>query len=321
MANSKIDIKTVANKVENEASKNQAEELAKLKKARQEASAKAKQKQAEAAKAAAEKAAKAASSASKSSKNADELYDLASTALKNANKASKKASKSSFKSSLVSLIIGVMIGFVLATVLGLGNVSTLLSDKINDGKENVDEIIDEHFTGYTALDFQNVILGKVVEHQELIVMEQYVNVETTITKAGLGNLEIFSKLKNVTYSGKGQYTVDLSKIDKDHINVDMDNKKVYITIPHAKLQEVILDLNNIEFEDTEKGFLAFGDLSLTAEQQNEIEKSVKQTMTETLDTKELYEQADEYALNQTWSIFAPLVSSVSDEFEVEMVFE
>ena len=41
------------------------------------------------------------------------------------------------------------------------------------------------------------------------------NVETTITKAGLANLSIFSKLKNVEYSGKGQYTVDLSKIDED----------------------------------------------------------------------------------------------------------
>ena len=320
MANSKIDIKTVASKVENEASKAQAEELAKLKKAKQEASAKAKQKQAESAKAA-EQAAKALTSTSSKSASKDELYDLATSALKSANKASKKASKSSFKSGLTGLIIGIMIGFVLATVLGLGNVSTLLSDKINDGKESVDEVIDEHFTGYTALDFKNVIMGKVVEHQELIVMEQYVNVETTITKAGLANLSIFSKLKNVEYSGKGQYTVDLSKIDEDHINVDMDNKIVYITIPHAKLQEVILDVNNIQFEDTEKGFLAFGDLALTAEQQNDIEVSVKQTMTEALDTKELYAQADEYALNQTWSIFAPLVSSVSEEFEVEMVFE
>ena len=315
----KLNIKTSASKVNNDKTKAQSDELAKLKKLKSEAASKAKDEQAKAKKNAEEAAAKLAASKASSKANNEELINLAASAISKASKS--KSKKFSFSSLIAGLLIGVVIGFVLATVLGLGNVSNLLSDKINDGKESVDEIIDENFLSYSALDFKNVIVGKAVEHQELIVMEQPLEVETTITKSGLANLEIFSKVKNIKYSGRGVYIVDMSKIDEDHIDVDMDQKLVTIKIPHTILKDVILDVDKIQFDDTEKGFLAFGDLSLTSEQQNEIEVSVKNTMNETLNDPDFFKQADEFATLKTWQIFQPLVSAVSPEFVVEMVFE
>ena len=302
---SDINIKNEAKKVANEKTKEQISELEKLKKQKADADNKAKQAQ----KQLEEEKAKQLQEKKKQEENAKEIAALASSAIGAIGAATKK--KGSLKNLIIGLIVGIIIGFLLATFIG------------NNNAINIDnsETISESTLSHTEVDFENVILGEVQEHQELIVMEQPLEVSTTITKSGLGNLDIFSKVKDVRYSGKGMYTVDLSKIDNKHIDVDLNDKTVKITIPHAVLQEVILDVNNIEFEDTEKGLLAFGDLSLTPEQQNQIEISVRDTMKNTLDSKEFYDQADEFATLKTWQIFQPLVTSVSPEYVVEMVFE
>ena len=193
--------------------------------------------------------------------------------------------------------------------------------KVASTKEGADALLDEGLLGYTAADFQNAILGAATQHQELVVMEQPLEISTTITKAGLGNLNIFSKIKTVTYYGTGVYTVDLKNIDKDHIKVDTDAKTVTVIIPHAVLQYVNPDLSKTEFEDTEKGLLAFGDLSLTTEQQNQLSQSVTAAMKERLEEDDLFKQADEYATMKTWEIFQPLITAVSSEYKVVMQFE
>ena len=305
-----LNIKTKSSKAENEKTKSQDEELAKLKKAKEEADKKAKEL------ATTKQITK--EETKQESNNNEELVNLAKSIIET-TKTNKKKTKITF-GFFKGLIIGAIVGFLLATVLGFSGIGDKLFDTLNSSKENADQLIDEHFFSYTALDFQDAILGEASKKQELIVMEQPVKVSTTVTKSGLGNLEIFSKVKNIAYNGTGVYTVDMSKINKDHIDVDLDNKKVTVYIPHAILQYVNLDLENVEFEDTEKGLLAFGDLALTTEQVNEIEQSVKNSMHEELDTKELYEKADEFAKMSTWQMFQPLVSAVSSEFIVDMEF-
>ena len=316
MADQNIDIKTKAKKVTNEKSAEQDSELAELKKKKAEADTKAKEKQKEIAEtkakekeAAALKAKKQQEEKENSKVSTEQVAAIAASAAGLIGTAAKK--NKSIKSLVIGIIIGLVGGFLLSSVLFNNGGSDPISSE---------EISDSVMT-HTELDFESVILGEAQEHQELIVMEQPLEVSTTITKFGLGNLDIFSKVKDVTYTGKGQYTVDMSGIDKEHIDVDNENKVVKITIPHTVLQEVILDVNNIQFEDTEKGLLSFGELSLTPEQQNKIEVSVRETMKETLDSEELFAQADEFASLKTWQIFQPLVTSVSPEYVVEMVIE
>ena len=183
------------------------------------------------------------------------------------------------------------------------------------------QIIEETFTGYTAIDFQDSVVGKAEEKQELIVMEQPMQLTTTITHSGLGDLAIFMKTKNVTYHGTGIYTVDLKDITTDDIEVDNDNKTVTITVPHSTLKTVNPDYDKIEFEDTELGMFAIFDLTLTAEQQTEIEKSVMADMTEMLSEDQYMKQADEFAEMKVWDTFQPLVTSVAPDYKLEIEFE
>lgn len=215
------------------------------------------------------------------------------------------------------LIAGILIGAIGAVLLA----PSLLAAPAAPVHTSEEAVLEETAPGYTALDFQNAVLGTASEHQELIVMEQPLELSSTITKAGLGNLAVFRKTKTFTCFGTGVYTVDLKHIDAAHILVDEAQKEVTIRIPHAVLQYVNPDYDRMEFEDTDKGILSFGDLTLTLEQQNEVQKAVQQTMTEYLSRDSVLAQADEFARMKTWDTFQPIVSAVSPEFTVNMEIE
>ncbi|MBR2560172.1 MAG: DUF4230 domain-containing protein [Firmicutes bacterium] len=220
------------------------------------------------------------------------------------------------KGLVYGLIAGLLIGAIGMYVFAK-NYEPFWEKTHEEGK--VGEKIDEHFTGYTVADFQEAVVGEATQHKELIVMELPVQQSTTITKYTFGNWDIFKRSKVITYYGTGVYTIDLSGVNGDSITVDNDAKEVRITVPEAKLQYVNPDFDNIEFEDTEMGLLAFTDIKLTAEQQNELEKQVMAEMTEYLSQQEFLDQADEIAVAKSWETFQPLVSGVAPEYKVVIV--
>jgi len=220
------------------------------------------------------------------------------------------------KGLVIGLIAGLLVG-ALGTVYYARNYVPFWEKTHEEGK--IGEKIDEHFTGYSVAEFQEAVVGEASEHKELIVMELPVQQSTTLTKYTFGTWDIFKRSKVITYHGTGVYTVDLSGLTADSITVDEEAKEVRITVPEAKLQYVNPDYDNIEFEDTEMGLLAFTDIKLTAEQQNELEKQVMAEMTEYLSQQEFMDQADEIAAAKCWETFQPLVSSVSPEFRVVIV--
>ena len=304
--NDDFKVNAKATKVSNEKTKQQEAELAAAKKRKAEVEAKATKKV----------ETKATSTKTESSNSSLSSEDLLKASTSIVNSLGKKKSKG----FLSGLLIGLIIGALITGILGFSFKDQIFG-KVASTKEGADALLDEGLLGYTAADFQDAILGAATQHQELVVMEQPLEISTTITKAGLGNLNIFSKIKTVTYYGTGVYTVDLKNIDKDHIKVDTDAKTVTVIIPHAVLQYVNPDLSKTEFEDTEKGLLAFGDLSLTTEQQNQLSQSVTAAMKERLEEDDLFKQADEYATMKTWEIFQPLITAVSSEYKVVMQFE
>lgn len=225
---------------------------------------------------------------------------------------SKKLKWSDFlKGILLGLLCGALLTYFVLDRMYRSLIAEQSEEPITETEENI---------GPAYVDFEEAILGAASEHAELIVMEQPLSINTTITRSGLANLAIFSKVKDVTYYGTGVYTVDLSQIGSKQIRLDEFNKTVNILIPHAVLQYVNPDLEKTEFQDTEKGWLAFGDIKLTVEELNELEKSVHEAMEERLTQDDLLIQADEFAILKTWEIFQPLVSTVSPQYTVEMEF-
>ncbi len=336
---SEIKIDTSAQTVENEKTKKQKEELNKAKKEKEAAAKKAEAEKKKAKEAAEEAAREALAEAERKEKEKREkknsssalaaggaslvgaLIDVAADGIKESGKSGKKSSKSSGKGKFwLGGLIGLLVGAAIMFLIGV------LSKGMIFGTNNVtlttaDEILEHGVVSFTAVDFQNAVLGEASRHQELIVMEQPLEITSTITKAGLGNLQIFSKAKTITYFGTGVYTVDMGGLDSDHVLVDPEKKLVTIKIPHSNLQYINPDLDKTEFEDTEKGLLAFGDLKLKTEDQNRLLQAVYKSMEERLKEEDLFQMADEFAQMSSWQMFQPIVTAISPEYTVEIVFD
>ena len=219
------------------------------------------------------------------------------------------------------LIIGLVAGALLLILIGNAR-QTMLFGTNNTTTTNADTVFQQGLLGtYTAADFEKAILGEASRHKELVVKEQPIEIPTTITRAGLGNLQIFSKVQNVYYYGTGVYTISLSEMDENNIRVDEENQKVRVLIPHACLQYINPNLDLTMFEEAGKGLLAFGDIKLTTQEQNSLQQSVVESMRERLTQDDMYVGADEFAKVSAWEIFQPLVASVSPSYVLEIMFD
>lgn len=236
----------------------------------------------------------------------------------------KSGGKSKSGFSAGALIIGIIVGLIVGAVgmYLIGSKTNLFFSGTHTTVATADGVLNQGPLGtFTAADFKDAILGEATKQQELVVMEQELEIPTTISKAGLGNLAIFSKVQNISYHGTGVYTVDLALINKDSIEVDMEKKKVVVYVPRTCLQYINPNLDETEFEDTERGLLAFGDIKLTPEEQNSLLQSVIENMRERLTKSDLYKHADDFAQVSLWKTFQPLVNNVSPEFDLEIEFD
>ncbi len=163
------------------------------------------------------------------------------------------------------------------------------------------------------------ILGEARQKQELVVWEQDVEVTSEVSQA-LGNINAFRKTKVFTSYGTGVYTVDMSQIDEGTINVNQDTHVVTMYIPRTQLQYITKDLEKTEFQDTQHHILAFGEVKLTQEQQNLLERSIDDAMRTELETEECYAAADTAALLEVYNVYAPLITKVDPTYSLDVQF-
>lgn len=252
--------------------------------------------------------------------------------LEKIEKAVRKGAKAgSRRSSLFSMLITIAV--ILAAVYG---VSHYMSQKWTNFTEEVkeqfsrEESADAHdlvlendgILGYTAADFADAILEDEESLSKLMVYEAEISDAATVTDTGLLNLQIFSKNQVITYYGTASYTVDLSGLSRDDIELDEENKTVTLRIPHAQLEvPVNIPSDKIEFSDPTRGWLAFGKMNFTPEESAEVQTEAEKRMEEKLEELDSAGKADEFAVMKVWKLYQPLVSAVSPEYELTVEFQ
>ncbi|MBE6118403.1 MAG: DUF4230 domain-containing protein [Erysipelotrichaceae bacterium] len=175
--------------------------------------------------------------------------------------------------------------------------------------------------GFTAADFEEAVLGKSQMQQLLIVDEQEVSVTSIITQAGLFNWDITSKTVNETIYGTGTYTVDLSRVTRDSIIFDQDLFTVIIHVPYPELHAVTFNPEKTQIGDTKKGWLAFGEIKLTPEEQKEFETAAITKLTTRLNEQECFDTAVRFARLAAYELYQPVVSAVSPAYKVTIVVD
>ncbi len=237
-----------------------------------------------------------------------------------AKRAGRKGSIISAGISIVLILAVLVVGYyIYNTIVETFSLDNLLA--IEDELKNHDLTIEDNgIFGYTAADFADAILGKNEQMKKLEVYETEISDAATITDTGLANLKMFTKSQIITYNGYATYTVDLSDIDNDSISFDEDNKEITLLIPHAKLEKINIPSEEIEFGDTSKGLLAWGDIKMTAEASAEVQTTAKEKMKKKLEETNQQESADRFAKLSVWEIYQPVVTGVSSDYKLEVDF-
>jgi hypothetical protein len=213
-----------------------------------------------------------------------------------------------------------LIAILIAVLFFLPKIKNLLSPDLNiDVPDSLSGLLPDEEMGYSKIDFSNAILGESRTKSDFVVLEQDVSVTTRVSQA-LANLALFEKSQIVRSYGTGVYTVDLSMLSSADIALDSNLYLLTITIPHATLAYVTVDVEKTEFEETKKALFAFGEIKLTNEQLNLLEQNIQDSMKEQLGNAAMLAKADIQALSQVQKLLEPIVQSVASDFSVKVEF-
>ena len=246
--------------------------------------------------------------------------------LKKVEKAAQKgARKANFKQILISalptLIAIGLLAYIIIPKVEMLNSKFNTVFHIDDSIVGRDQTIDnDGVFGYTAADFEEAILGDSSKLKKLEVYKQEVSDVAQIIDTGLLNWGVFTKNQLITYNGTAVYTVDLSTIRKGDIVVDDENKVITLRIPHAVQEEINIPEDQIQFGDTTKGLLAFGDIKMTMEQAADVQREARTRMQQKLDDEKVLETADRFAKLSVWEIYSPLIKAVAKNYSLEVQF-
>ncbi len=214
----------------------------------------------------------------------------------------------------------VLIAVLIAVLFLLPKVKDLLTPDINiDMPDSLNNLLPDEKMGYSKFDFSDAILGESRTRSDFVVLEQDVTVSTRVSQA-LANLALFEKSQVVRSYGTGVYTVDLSKLSAANVGYDSKLNLVTITIPHAALAYVTVDVEKAEFEETKKALFAFGEIKLTNEQLNLLEQNIQDAMKEQLISTDMLAKADTAALSQVQKLFEPIARTVDPAIILAVVF-
>lgn len=241
---------------------------------------------------------------------------------KAAGKGTAKATfANSFISSLPAIITIAVLAFLIVPKINALNDAFHSVFRIDGPVDGHDMTIDNNgIFGYTAADFEDAILGDSEKLKKLEVFRQEVSDVSVITDTGLLNWGVFTKNQLITFNGTVVYTVDLSSLKASDVRFSEENKIITLKIPHAVQEEINIPEDQIQFGDTSKGLLAFGDIKMTMEQAAQVQAGARQKMQEKLDADRVIETADRLAILAVWELYSPIIKGVARDYSLEVEF-
>jgi len=240
--------------------------------------------------------------------------------------ASRGASKGSIRNILLSSLPTLLVLALLAYLI-IPKVDALHNGlksffHFDEPLSDHDATIENHgIFGYKAADFEEAILGDATKLRKLEVYQQEISDVAEITDTGLLNWGIFTRNQLITYNGTVVYTVDLSSLKSSDIRFDEESKIITLFIPHAIQEEINIPEDKIQFSDTTKGLLAFGDIKMTMEQASQVQSETRDRMQQKLDEQKVQETADRFAKLSVWELYSPIIKGVAKDYSLEVVFK
>ena len=228
----------------------------------------------------------------------------------------KKKALAIFCGIVAIAIIGILIW-------GRNNATTVMSEKYNDGVEQIDINTIYLENSGVEVDFSEVLLGSHEEMRKLIVSTQEATVSTELADKLIQKIDFdfLKKTQKVSYTGTGYFVVDLDNLTRENIVDDKEKKILTIKIGHAYLQAIEIDPDKIIVDEVKKGLLTWGDIELTVKDYNVIEKELRNRLEEKFNTAENGQEADEMALRMVKEVYEPVVKAIDKDYSLVVEFE
>lgn len=173
------------------------------------------------------------------------------------------------------------------------------------------------------IDFSDVIIGSEKESRKLIVYEQEATVSTQLTDSLIKKLDLdwLEKTQKVSYTGKGYFVVDLDKLTKKDVMEDRSKKQITIKIDHAYLEAIKINPEDIIIDEVKESFLAKGDIKLSVEDYNIIERELKTKMEDKFNVASNGQKADDIALKMVKEVYEPIVKAIDSGYSLRVEFK
>lgn len=224
--------------------------------------------------------------------------------------------------------LGIFCGILLVAIIGIliwsrNATTTVFNETYNDGVEQIDINTIYLENSGVEVDFAEVLLSNQEETRKLIVSTQEATVSTELSDKLFQKLDFdfLKKTQKVSYTGTGYFVVDLDNLTNENIVQDKENKVITIKIGHAYLQAIEIDPDKIIVDEVKKGLLAWGDLELTVNDYNVIEKELRSRLESKFNTAENGQEADEIALRMVKEVYEPIVKAIDNQYSVVVEFE
>lgn len=224
----------------------------------------------------------------------------------------------------LNIIAGILAALVLAVVIwGCVRGADPVHTQVSDGIEQIDLDTIYLKSSGVEVNFSDVILSRQNETRKLIVSTQTGTVTTKLTDRLIKQLDFdfMKKTQNVSYTGTGYFVVDLDNLTAANVIEDKGKKTVTILIDHAYLQAIDIDPNNIIVDDVKESLLAWGDIKLTVEDCNAIERDLRSQLEEKFNTAANGQAADDLAIKMVREVYEPVVKAVDRRYSVIVQFK
>lgn len=178
------------------------------------------------------------------------------------------------------------------------------------------EVIDKN---EKKLQLQKSLVESFAEKRELVTFEAELS-EMVTWDESWGDIGLFRKSQRVKLYGKGIYVCDLSGFTAADIQIDDNFGTAVLTVPEPVVKTITIDEGKTEYEDVDKGWLRFGEIKLTQEQHSLMYASVKESMNQQMERKEILEKAKEATQNAVKGLFDEVVKASGAAYEVKVQF-
>lgn len=164
---------------------------------------------------------------------------------------------------------------------------------------------------------QESIINEIKNTNKIIPLEVELSKTITIDKSW-GDLDVFQKYKRIKFFANCSFYIDLSSLKEENIIMDENKKILNVTVPTPKIFTIDIIRDKTIYEDSSNGLLRFGEVMLTSEEFELIQKEVSKSFEETLNDTEIYEKA---LSNSKISLTNLLKKFMGNDMEINISFK